>query len=225
MNKEEFLKTLESYLRDFTSDERRDILYDYEEHFRIGQESGKTEQELIEELGDPSIIADQYKCNDNFEKFVLSNESESATEFTEEEKKGEYKEFIDPNKQNKPFENRKNVENVSISVIAAISLIFFNLVFILGPFLGLCGAIIGLFAAAAGVELAGLGLVLGPLFLPAFSNYIALPTNIPYDLAILFGIGTAALGALFLIGVYYVAKYFFKGTASYIKWNIKIIKR
>jgi uncharacterized membrane protein len=61
MNKKEFLHTLELELKDFSENEKKEILYDYEEHFRIGEENEKSEEELIKELGNPRDIADQYR--------------------------------------------------------------------------------------------------------------------------------------------------------------------
>lgn len=63
--KQEFMDALRHYLSDFGNDEREEILYDYEEHFRIGIESGKTEDELIKELGSPKDIAAQYRNSDD----------------------------------------------------------------------------------------------------------------------------------------------------------------
>ncbi len=68
MNKKEFLHILEISLSDFKDEERKEILYDYEEHFRIGEESGKSEEELIKELGDPNNIANQYRTSDKQER-------------------------------------------------------------------------------------------------------------------------------------------------------------
>lgn len=52
---------MRKYLKSFTDDEINDILYDYEEHFSIDLSSGKTEEEIAEELGDPKDIAEHYK--------------------------------------------------------------------------------------------------------------------------------------------------------------------
>lgn len=209
MNKEDFLKTLEASLVNFSEQEKRDIIYDYEEHFRIGIESGKTEEELIEELGDPMTIANQYKTSGNWEKVIVNEKTE-------------------PNISDNPYMYKeKNIseKNVFTSIIAAIALIFFNLVFVLGPFLGLSGALIGLFAAAAGIILGGLGLTFGIMLSPIFSSYINIDTIISPSAAMFIGIGTTALGLLFLIGVCYLAKYFFKGTGKYVNWNISIIRK
>ncbi len=42
-------------------------------------------------------------------------------------------------------------------MLATIALGFFNLVFILGPFIGLIGIVIGLYGGALGVTMGGLG--------------------------------------------------------------------
>ncbi|AKN32012.1 hypothetical protein Ccar_14525 [Clostridium carboxidivorans P7] len=63
MNKEEFMKTLEQSLENMDSYEKKDILYDYEEHFRIGFEKGKTAEEIIKELGDPKTIGKSYRAS------------------------------------------------------------------------------------------------------------------------------------------------------------------
>ena len=46
MSKEQFLNELSSHLRKLPDEERKDILFDYEEHFQFGIEEGKTESEI-----------------------------------------------------------------------------------------------------------------------------------------------------------------------------------
>ncbi|KOO44286.1 HAAS signaling domain-containing protein [Priestia koreensis] len=57
MGKNEFLQKLRDLLRDLPEVERQEILYDYEEHFEVGMEEGKSEAEIIRDLGDPYVIA------------------------------------------------------------------------------------------------------------------------------------------------------------------------
>ncbi|MBC6971586.1 DUF1700 domain-containing protein [Bacillus sp. Xin] len=57
MNKEQFLRELSGHLRKLPEEERKDILYDYGEHFQFGLEEGKTEAEIIQGLGSPKAIA------------------------------------------------------------------------------------------------------------------------------------------------------------------------
>lgn len=193
MNKTEFLNTLNLSLSDFKEEERKDILYDYEEHFRIGEEKGKSEDELINELGDPNNIANQYRA---------SSESESAK----------------PGKQMN-YEQRP----IGISIMVAFAMILFNLIFIIGPYLGLVGCLIGFFAGAIGITIGGAGIIIALIIWPIFPNFVHIPSGIPMMAFILVGIGTIALGLLFLIGMCYAAKFFWEITVKYVKWNIKVI--
>lgn len=63
MNKDQFLETLERLLGKMSLEEKKDILYDYEEHINLGLEVGNSEEEIIKSLGDPSQIAKLYKAN------------------------------------------------------------------------------------------------------------------------------------------------------------------
>ncbi len=58
MNKQEFLLSLERALADLSTDERKDILRDIEEHFHEGTSRGQTDDDIIKKLGTPKSIAD-----------------------------------------------------------------------------------------------------------------------------------------------------------------------
>lgn len=207
MNKEDFLKTLEDSLLSFPEGEKKEILYDYEEHFRIGFEKGKTEEELINELGEPQDIANQYRST--YEKIVVSEPASN-----------DYKNEGVNYKESTPHR-----ENSSISVIALVCLILFNLIFIVGPYFGFAAALIGLFASAVAVIAAGLALTFSPMLVEILNTYSISASTLPTSVSFLFGVGTIAFGLLFFIGVSYIGRYFFKITRIYIKWNLKVIKR
>ncbi|MEX1376827.1 MAG: DUF1700 domain-containing protein [Eubacteriales bacterium] len=57
MNKQQYLSKLKTML---PANESEDILNDFEEHFRTGLENGKTEDEIIQSLGNPVDIAKEY---------------------------------------------------------------------------------------------------------------------------------------------------------------------
>lgn len=57
MTKDEFLTRMERALGVLPPHERIDILSDYVEHFRIGEESGKTDEEIANSLGSPEELA------------------------------------------------------------------------------------------------------------------------------------------------------------------------
>ena len=46
MNKVEYLEALKEALKDTDKDVMDEILSDYEEHFQVGMENGKTEEEI-----------------------------------------------------------------------------------------------------------------------------------------------------------------------------------
>lgn len=68
MNKEQFLKQLDSSLKRLSPNERKDILQDYEEHFAVGLEAGKTEEEIAASLGLPNQIAKELLALYHLEK-------------------------------------------------------------------------------------------------------------------------------------------------------------
>lgn len=207
MNREQFLNIIKASLTAFTEEEKKEILYDYEEHFRIGLQNDKTEEEIIKELGSPDDIAKQYKGNIETGKLESNSYTESTIEDTQ------YSQV--------KFEQR----SIFPSIIAALALGFFNFVFVIWIFIAAVATLFGLSAGAIAIAFSGFVVTLEPILKPLFPSHISFPSNIPYDITILFGIGTAALGALFCIGLFYLIKYFYLATVKYIKWNISIIRR
>lgn len=189
MNKNEFMNIFENSLGNMPQMEKKDILYDYHEHFNIGLEQGKTEEMIAQSLGDPKVIARQFKADYAF----------------------------------KQAEETKSAGNILKAVFATISLGFFNLVFVLGPFLGLIGVLLGLYASAVGFILSGVLTVFAVMFenmLPSFVNI-----GVNAGTGFFMGIGLVSLGLLFMIGNYYLTKLFYNGTMKYLKMNLRIIKR
>ncbi len=54
--KQEFLDRLKASIGALPAQDQADILNDYEEHFRIGMENGKTEAEIADSLGSPEEL-------------------------------------------------------------------------------------------------------------------------------------------------------------------------
>ena len=61
MNKNEFLKIISEGLNDFPPEELNEIISDYEGHFRDALSDGKTEEEIINNLGDAFVIVNRYR--------------------------------------------------------------------------------------------------------------------------------------------------------------------
>lgn len=189
MNRQQYLSSLHAMLGSMPENEKADIIYDYEEHFRIGMEQGKSEEEIAQSLGDPRTIAKQFRADYRL----------------------------------KAAEEDTSAGNIVRAVIAAVGLGFFNLVFVLGPFLGLVGVIIGLAAAAVGMAVGGFAALLMVILSPLLSSHLSIDVNLPF--AFFVSTGVTSFGLLFMIGVVYLTKYFFMGTVKYLKWNMDIIKK
>nr|QNO51733.1 hypothetical protein LBHPMFOL_00002 [Methanosarcinales archaeon ANME-1 ERB6] len=56
MNKKEFMEKLDKALTGIPKDEKGEVIRDYEDHFSIGLEKGRTEEEIAKSLGDPASI-------------------------------------------------------------------------------------------------------------------------------------------------------------------------
>lgn len=68
MTKEQFLKQLDTALKSLPTEERQDILRDYQEHFTIGIEEGKTEEKISVSLGSPKQLAKELLATYHLEK-------------------------------------------------------------------------------------------------------------------------------------------------------------
>lgn len=187
MNKTEFLAILDKSIGKVSGEVKKEILYDYEEHFSVGLEKGKTEEEVSLALGDPRQLARQFRA-------------ECALRHAE---------------------GSSSASNVFRAVFAVMGLGFFNLIFVLAPFLAIAGFILGLVLSAIGILIGGLGLILAAALSPVFPNLVSIDLN---PLVILFaGTGVTALGLLCNILMYYLIKGFFRATTTYLKMNLNII--
>ncbi|SDG42841.1 Uncharacterized membrane protein [Fontibacillus panacisegetis] len=57
MNKSEFLSHLYSHLSVLPPEERDELMEDYENHFAFAEQNGKSESDVVRELGDPAELA------------------------------------------------------------------------------------------------------------------------------------------------------------------------
>lgn len=187
MNKKEFLGRLSELIKDISEEEKKDILFDYEEHFRIGLEKGRKEEEIAASLGDPKIIAKQSRAS------CILKEAEKTT----------------------------SASNIIRAIFAAVGLGFFNLVIVLGPAIGLLGIFVALFASAFAITISGVAVLFGTLIGPVFAWNVYIPFAAVVSIPL--GIGLTALGLLFLIGTFYLTKFFYKLSISYLKMNLQII--
>ncbi len=177
MNKDTFLSELKRSLGRMPESEKKDVLYDYEEHFRMGAADGKSEEQVASSLGNPRLIGKSYAIDSLLEDRKDGREATAAS--------------------------------VLRAVFASISLTFFNLIFILGPFVGLVGVMIGLWATAISLPIAGVSAVLSPIAALIVPQWVNL-SGIGVAVWVFAGIGLAAIGVLAVIGMYLLSRLFLR---------------
>lgn len=198
MTREQFMNELYRFLSVLPVIERREVMSDYEEYFDIGKSEGRSENEIAESLGDPELIAKQL-----IENLPAEN-------------------FIDDKKYNAndtQKDNKRNGDNYKRAIIA-ILLIFANVTFVLGPYLGIGGALIGLWMASVGCVLGGSLGLLGTFIKPLMA-FISLPVSMSASFFI--SIGFIALGILLLYLSYKLSKLFIKYSVVYVEFNIDLV--
>ena len=193
MNKKQFLQSLDKELSGIPDEEKKDILFDYREHFSMGEADGKSEEEIAKALGNPNALAKRYKA----EYYV-----ETA-------------------------EKNRTAGNLFRAVLATLGLGFFNLVFVLGPFIGLLAIIFALLAVSAATVITGIAVFTEATPLPFIFENVHLPAFVAENMAAsaFLSIGLMSLGCLMLIAVGYVSMWVFRITLKYLKLNINIIAR
>ncbi len=108
------------------------------------------------------------------------------------------------------------------AVFATLSLGFFNVVVVLGPFVGILAVVVSLWAVAASIGLSGLGVVLAVIAQPILPAYITTGGFHPVFL-IFAGIGLAALGVLAGIGMWQLTKWVVRMIGKYVQFNVRIV--
>ena len=190
--KEQFIKKLRGALKSLPESEIEDIISDYEEHFRAGKESGRSESEIAKSLGEPSSIAKQLVADHHIRK----------------------------------ADDKVSAGSIVRAVLATAGLSFFNLVFIAFPFFGLLFVLCGLIAsgvAAFATGVVGFLISTAAIIIPNFANPLINIGITPFALLFLFAALTG-FSILFLIGCWFLAKWFYQLTVSYLRINMSIIK-
>lgn len=118
-------------------------------------------------------------------------------------------------------EKETTAVNITRAVFASLGLGFFNLIFVLGPFIGILGILAGLFATAIGITAGGITGLLGTIFSPLFPEYFNMIVN--PAVGIFASIGAICFGILFFIGDIYLTRGFFRLFIRYIKFNARIV--
>lgn len=220
MTKELFLEILKDGLYDFPEGELSDILYDYKEHFDVGFSSGKTEEEIIEELGEPNNIVAQYR-NGYLKKYESENEEDTNSNSFNNNNTN-----YESNTTNEPI-NKINKSNSFI--ISALIIILILILF--GPFVaGIALTFIGLFFGLIGGSLALMVTSSGILIGKFFTNTIGIfqfpefMLNFPDSVLVLILFGSLCLFIFSVLCLYYLIKQFIRWMKKLINFSSRKLK-
>lgn len=232
MTKNEYIKRLKEKLVYLPIDQVDDILYDYEEHFQIGIEHGKTEDEIAKELGKPEMIAAQYRYSqvlDDLEPHSESLESKFRRKYqkmmdTEIDSEADAENAYTRTRQNK-IPKTKPFKLIR-AMMMAIGLGFFNIVFVLGLYLGVVGVLLGLLIASIAIVISGIVVVVAGLFpfLPMGSMGY-LPSIYSSIMLVSGGLAMVAGGTLAIILLYRAGVGMYNWTVRYLKTNLRMIQK
>ncbi|MDA3845064.1 MAG: DUF1700 domain-containing protein [Vallitaleaceae bacterium] len=247
MNREQYLKSLDQLLSSLPYNERRDIMFDYEEHFIEGIKEGLSEEDISRSLSTPESIASKYVTTptplieveeDNTHidnnSTVLPNKTAIDSVITTKSTI----DYVVPNKPTietpipnkaqqtiqKPAESRKKANNpLAMLLIIFALLILFS--FVIGPYVVFWSLVIVFFAVSIVFLFSG--------FTIFISTIVSMPLaifNIPVELLdhpifLLSGsVFLVSLGGLFLIITYYFGKGLIYLGFYYIRWCFRTIR-
>ncbi len=122
----------------------------------------------------------------------------------------------------KKAEESTSPGNITRAVFTTIGLSFFNIIFILPPFLVVFSIIIALFAVSVAISAAGITGMVGSFFYPLYSDYLTFYVNPAVGIFAFLGLG--AFGILFFTGNIYLWKLMYRGIIKYLRFNLSIIR-
>lgn len=199
MNRVEYIATLDRLLNGLEEQERRDALEFYFNYFADAEESGKTEQQVMEELGPPARVAAKIISSANFR--AKSTASEQAFRQAEEKKS--------------VFRGVQGVFLAIGAVIIALPGAAIAGVIALSLLIAAVSVLIGLLAAAAAIPLALLGTAVG--------LFVAVPVLGPYGA----GAGLVCLGLALMagVGLYALMVLLVRLIGRLVKWLLSKIEK
>ena len=232
MKKKEFMQELKEHLVGLPEEDVKEILEDYEEHFRMGKKKKRKEEEIAKSLGKPKEIAREARRE--LRKAKEISFEEEAIEFwvrtkrlgkkvwknIEREIPKALESIDDLFKKKKKKKKRKTSKTRKRSGWKITLLVLLNLFVVLWLWVSLLAGIVSLIVSSWSVVASGIASVLGIFF------YLAMPFTNEITNLLLAGlfssIGITCLGFILSIATWQLGKGFFWLTGKYLRWNNKI---
>ena len=219
MNQNEFFNILMDGLKDFPEIKLQDIISYYENNFRLGLASGKTEQEILSELGDPNLIVNKYRNEDletpTRDAYITpdNNNNNNNNNYSNYNSKFNNNRSSDSNSSNFNDQIPKNkTSQFNVNTLLKISIVILSLIIFFPVITGIIGCIFGLLGVAIGILFGSIGLLIGGTFTsfvggPNVPMFVA---NFPYPVIVLFSLGSISLSIILSLIFYYLCKFFIR---------------
>lgn len=210
MNKMEFFKILEEGLIDFPAHELQEILYDYKEYFSNAQSDGKTEEEIIEELGDPYTIVNQYRSN-----YIQVSTTNTEYEDTYEEKEAKNETYTNYNDDsNKKYSNNStnsssnSLINIILKICMIVGLLILFFPIVIAGLATVLGLGTGLLAIPFAFSISGILMLLGKFGFTILGFGVpAFFADFPTSVTLLITIGSISATLICFILLIYLIKF------------------
>ncbi|MNI01475.1 hypothetical protein D3C73_543190 [compost metagenome] len=207
MSKVDYFRELNYRLRGLPERERHNILQVYEELFQKAVENGKREDEIAESLGYPRVPQWEEPAPAAPKQADQGYSQPFSPSYEQPRPRPEPAPYTHPY----PVKGESGIK----AILVSIALGFFNLIFVLGPFLGICGVIIGLYASSFALTVSPIALLIG-------NDWNAGSADVQFSVyAMLAFFGAGLLLSSLTI---WFSKLFFKLTRMYVRFNMKLIK-
>lgn len=213
MNRQEFMRQLESLLSEIPASEREDALAYYNNYF--DEAGAENEARVIMELGSPEAVA----------KNIIADVQQESGDYSSPEPE-EYERQIMP-KQNRTTEKQGMSQSTKILLII---LLVFTFPIWIGVVAGLFGAVVGIIGALFGVSVGLIGTAVG-LFAGGIGCIIAGVARFafsPVEALVSVGIGAilASVGALLgLLCIWIVGVWIPKLVKVVVNWVKGLLNR
>jgi uncharacterized membrane protein len=122
----------------------------------------------------------------------------------------------------KRAEQSVSTQNILSAVFTSIGLSFFNILFVLPPFIAIFAVVAALFIASISITAAGITGFISSVFFPFFSQYVSFDVSPAVGIFVFLSLGS--FGILFFVGNIYLSKGIYKLVLKYLRFNLSIIK-
>lgn len=231
MNKKQYIDELSSKLIGIDGPMKEAILKQYDDIFENGYSDGKTDEEITTATGDTDFVSTYYinelkKRKDGQVSTAQAKQTAAAsTSSVSDDNTSKISNVSSASgTYDVPTQNRPVGVSIIRGLFVGFGLLLFNLVIVLGPYLGIWGVIVGLFATGLALSVSGIAVGLASFI--AFPFAVSIPAAIISHPVLL--IATCAilisLGIIFMLAMLYIGKYLGLWTVQYLRWNFSVIR-